>query len=361
MALGKHHLLTLNQLNRLAEEGANGDLNFESISRKVVGIIQKAVHFDSAWFLKVDPLSFNIQEIYLYRFNQRAFSKYLDDFYVKAPIPTLRQIKNEGFISKKGSDLIEYELWLENPFYSEIIKPLGLQSFLSAACINLQHEYVGYMVFWRGSERNDFSSQDCFFFEKASSSVAQLFSRVRRINQEVDKPEILKLVNRRSNPGVIILGQGNAILFINQEARNILTIIQSGKAHFSNNEDEKFMQKLFLLKEKRKFDLFTFRGTTYSCRPIPLEGNPAEEGSVMLLIETVQEEPIPRVTANEAVPEFTARERAVAGLISRGMTNKEISTELGIGIHTVKDHIKNIMDKLGTHTRSGIVSRLLIK
>jgi DNA-binding CsgD family transcriptional regulator len=358
MALGKHHILILNQLNQLVEAQKTMEPRFDSIARNIVAIIEKGVHFDSAWFIKVDPESFNIQEIYLHRFNQKAFSRYLDEFYNKAPIPTLHQIKNEGFIAKKGSDLIENEFWIKNPFYQEIIKPLGLQTFLAAACINGQQKYLGQLIFWRSAERNDFSSQDSFFFEKASSCIAALLNHLSQDNQEVKHPEILKMINKRSSPAVMILGKENVLVFINQEAKNLLDIMNSGKAHLSKKEDETFMEKLYLLKEKGQFDLFTFRGTTYACRPIPLDGSLLHDGTVMLLIEMVQQESATSPHLNDQSSEFTAREKAVAKLITLGKTNKEIALDLGIGIYTVKDHIQNIMKKLETHTRSGIVAKL---
>jgi DNA-binding CsgD family transcriptional regulator len=335
------------------------EFNFETLARNIIKNIQKAVHFDSAWFIKVDPASFNIENIYLHNFNQREFSRYLDEFYTKAPIPTLRQIKNEGFISKKGTDLIEHELWIKTALYQEIINPLGFLTFLSMACINSQHEYLGYFVFWRSTPRNDFSSQDCFFFEKASLPIAELLSHVRSGEKESDKPETLKLIGKRSDPGVMILGRNNEMIFVNQEAKNILSIIRSGKSHLSRTEDEQFMKRFYKIKESGKLDLIAIRGTTYSCRPIFLEGNFLNDNSLMILIEPIEEDFSISAHFKESSKTFTARERAVANLIRKGMTNKEISLDLGIGIHTVKDHVKNIMGKLGIRTRSGIVSKLV--
>jgi len=374
MALGKHHLLSLNQLKQISENPSCHGLDFESTAKIILSVIQKSINFDSTWIIKASPDSLNIQNIFLYQFSQKAFSKYLDEFYTKAPIPTLRQIKNERIISKKGSELIEDGLWAKSSFYQEIIEPLGLHFFVTSAFINELQEYIGYIVLWRSRDRSDFSSQDCFFLEKASTYIAKSLGQVEVIGiKEKEKPEVLRLVNQRSNPGVIILGKANGLIFINQEAKNILDIFKSGKAYLSNKDDENFLQNLYMLKEKSyenapsggpNFDfkdlcnVFTFRGTIYTCRAIPLEGNINHEGSVMLLIETIQEETSSFPLFNGSSLAFTAREKAIAGLINRGMTNKEIALDLGIGIHTVKDHIKNIMGKLGTRTRSGIVSKL---
>lgn len=48
---------------------------------------------------------------------------------------------------------------------------------------------------------------------------------------------------------------------------------------------------------------------------------------------------------------LTPREREVIDLISAGLSNKAISARLQISIHTVKSHVRNIMEKLALHTR----------
>jgi two-component system response regulator DegU len=59
--------------------------------------------------------------------------------------------------------------------------------------------------------------------------------------------------------------------------------------------------------------------------------------------------------AMEAV-RMTAREREVIGLISEGCSNKEIAGQLHIATHTVKSHVRNIMEKLTLHTRLQIAA-----
>jgi two-component system, NarL family, response regulator LiaR len=48
---------------------------------------------------------------------------------------------------------------------------------------------------------------------------------------------------------------------------------------------------------------------------------------------------------------LTPREREVINLIAEGMSNKAIGKELYISVHTVKSHLRNIMDKLALHSR----------
>jgi two-component system NarL family response regulator len=54
-------------------------------------------------------------------------------------------------------------------------------------------------------------------------------------------------------------------------------------------------------------------------------------------------------------PTLTGREIEVLQLVARGMTSREIGDSLFISENTVKNHIRNILDKLGLHSRNEAV------
>jgi DNA-binding NarL/FixJ family response regulator len=53
---------------------------------------------------------------------------------------------------------------------------------------------------------------------------------------------------------------------------------------------------------------------------------------------------------------MTPRERQVIDLIAEGLGNKQIASRLHIATHTVKSHVRNIMEKLALHTRLQIAA-----
>lgn len=53
---------------------------------------------------------------------------------------------------------------------------------------------------------------------------------------------------------------------------------------------------------------------------------------------------------------MTPREREVINLIAEGLGNKEIAARLSVATHTVKSHVRNIMEKLTLHTRLQIAA-----
>ncbi len=62
-----------------------------------------------------------------------------------------------------------------------------------------------------------------------------------------------------------------------------------------------------------------------------------------------------RTNLNKAI-RMTKRELEIIGLVSNGLTNKEISHKLRIATYTVKSHVHNIMEKLALHTRLEVAS-----
>ncbi len=65
--------------------------------------------------------------------------------------------------------------------------------------------------------------------------------------------------------------------------------------------------------------------------------------------------PAPSTVRSTALDSLTPREREVARLVARGLTNEEISVSLFLSIWTVKTHVSRILAKLGARERAQIV------
>ena len=49
--------------------------------------------------------------------------------------------------------------------------------------------------------------------------------------------------------------------------------------------------------------------------------------------------------------DLTAREREVLDLLGKAMTNQGIADDLVVSVHTVRNHVQNILTKLGAHSK----------
>jgi two-component system, NarL family, nitrate/nitrite response regulator NarL len=54
---------------------------------------------------------------------------------------------------------------------------------------------------------------------------------------------------------------------------------------------------------------------------------------------------------------LTLRERQVLDLVATGLSNRAIGEALGVSEHTVKFHVRSLLDKLGADTRADAVAR----
>ncbi len=71
--------------------------------------------------------------------------------------------------------------------------------------------------------------------------------------------------------------------------------------------------------------------------------------------EYISDEILVRVKRAEAISNLTSRERQVIRLIAKGLSNKEISSVMGIAVKTVDGHRTSLMKKLGFHSAAEVV------
>lgn len=105
-----------------------------------------------------------------------------------------------------------------------------------------------------------------------------------------------------------------------------------------------------------------------------LKDAPTEE--LVRAIETVQggqayfSADVARVALNQFVrgqldaastPQLTTREREVLAQIADGLSNKEIASQLGVGVRTVETHRERIMRKLDIHNVAGLTKFAIAK
>jgi DNA-binding CsgD family transcriptional regulator len=98
--------------------------------------------------------------------------------------------------------------------------------------------------------------------------------------------------------------------------------------------------------------------------PVLLRGFPlaahseTDDACMLILMEKIGRER--RVVPDQAKDQFrlTHREVEIVKYISEGWTNKEIARHLSISEHTVKEHVRHLLKKTKTTTRTGILAQI---
>ena len=79
------------------------------------------------------------------------------------------------------------------------------------------------------------------------------------------------------------------------------------------------------------------------------------------MLQVLLERDSARVTSFSKVTErfhLTVREQEMVGLLTFGLTSKEIADRMNISPNTVKTFFRLVMTKMGVSTRSGIVGKI---
>jgi DNA-binding NarL/FixJ family response regulator len=106
----------------------------------------------------------------------------------------------------------------------------------------------------------------------------------------------------------------------------------------------------YLLKERDDFDIvLSMRSVLRGGAPI----DPFIARHILEILEAVAHDPASHATLTASHREgLTPREMEILGLVSRGLTNKEIANSLSLSVMTVECHVKHIYKKLAVRSRT---------
>ncbi len=79
---------------------------------------------------------------------------------------------------------------------------------------------------------------------------------------------------------------------------------------------------------------------------------------IVVILELIKHRRVPFDQRMKDLYHLTERELATVHCLSKGLTNKEIASALGLALPTVKQHLKHIMEKTKTTTRTGALMQI---
>ena len=187
-----------------------------------------------------------------------------------------------------------------------------------------------------------------------------------------------KIAEPRGGPGVLVLAPPMRLLHMNQRAWDLTSHIDHCENGNGISKAAKGLLPAPLLqlcaeifrhlkdrteaKDWEQFEVRRMLGAPE--RPLMIHGfgvpgNKGQEQSRVIIV--MDELGSQNGNANQQAAErfqFTEREQGVVQCLAKGWTNKEISCELGIAMPTVKEHIRHIMEKTKSTTRTGVLAQI---
>lgn len=376
-------LAVINKIKKLAKTAPSRD----KLIREALGFLKAIIPFNSAVFFDVNPTSLEFTGALLDNLDRDFLSLYFQKFHKRDDtIFCLRGFLKSGYVSQNGNELVALKQHMCSDLYKELLSKFDCH-FSLASCFAVDEECFGYLILWRSQAERDFLKKHPEIMRIVAPSITQglknrQMSKTTAASQAIPEEERLReIINKRSPPGVLILDQNKTVLYKNEEAQTILYLLSKTwmqSSHSGNGQPGtvpveilKLCDKLRATSAAKPMDkaeqiafltsTVSFGSEVYSLRALLLdkELGSQESSPIVILIENIS--PTQRFDLEKARDRYqlTFKEREVVELLFKGFTNKEVARELCIGTYTLKDHLKNIRQKMGVYTRTGILSKVV--
>jgi DNA-binding CsgD family transcriptional regulator len=187
---------------------------------------------------------------------------------------------------------------------------------------------------------------------------------------------LTEILTQRCPPGVILFDTKGMLRYANQEARELLPSLRLG----DQGEDKKglclpvelagFVDNMVggPIPDSPFSEPFLYSAVVDSSWGLPLSlrgfllrpsDNRDGNHQYLVLVEMIAEKR--EINLLQIQKEFTLtnREAEVLKLAVAGCSNQEISEKLFVSIHTVKDHLKHLKEKMGVPSRKLLVATII--
>lgn len=241
--------------------------------------------------------------------------------------------------------------------YRELLVPSGIPHELRAAFV-LRGRAWGAVHIARRESSGPFTDQDVQMLTRVTSAIAQAIRGSLRFDaaRRGDHPEA---------PGLIVLDASNSVELVTPPAYELLAAIRSEAAVYPDAAPPPAV--LGLASHARGGDHHATARANQVTVPsqigwITLHASlPDGPGTSRVAIVLERATGPHSATLRLEVNGVTAREREVATLLARGLSNAEIAETLVLSPHTVQDHIKSLYEKLNVGSRQEFVARVFLE
>lgn len=240
--------------------------------------------------------------------------------------------------------------------YRDLLAPSGIPHELRAAFVS-RGRCWGAVHLARSDDQPDFIAEEVAALGRITTLVAEGIRTSLRFDAG-RRPET------GTAPGLVVLGPRNEVELITPPAHELMTAMRSGAQSDSDQTPPSPLLALAAFTRSgpaepdaspRTVAVPTSLGWITLHAALP-DGTAA--GRVAVVLERA---PSAQSTAVQLEAHgVTAREREIAGLLARGLTNPEIAALLVVSPYTVQDHVKSLFEKTNVSSRQELVARIFV-
>jgi DNA-binding CsgD family transcriptional regulator/GAF domain-containing protein len=240
--------------------------------------------------------------------------------------------------------------------YRELLAPAGIPHELRAAFVT-RGRCWGAVHIARREDRRDFSADETALLAGVAAAIAEGI----RTSLAADAG---REATGAGAPGLVVLGPRDEVELITPPARELLALMRSAASSARDETPPGAVLSLAAFLRSGRAQAAGAAATVAVPTPggwITLHGSLPDGGRGDRVAVVLERAASPQTTAVRLETHgVTAREREIAALLARGLTNAEIATRLVLSPYTVQDHIKSLFEKTGVANRQELVARMFL-
>jgi DNA-binding CsgD family transcriptional regulator len=239
--------------------------------------------------------------------------------------------------------------------YRDLLEPSGIPHELRAAFV-IRGRVWGAVHIARRESSGAFGQSDADALARVAPAVAHGIRASLRF-------DAARRASGTDAPGLIIVGADNAVELMTPPARELIDALGSDSLSYEDGALPATVLSVasFVRASQHRAEA----GSNAVTVPSPAgwitlhasKADPADD-SVAVVLERASGPQ--SATLRLEMHGVTAREREVATLLARGLSNPGIAAVLVLSPHTVQDHVKSLFEKLDVSSRQELVARVFL-
>jgi len=323
----------------------------EVLRTEVLSRLRRAVSVDAVWWATADPATLLPTQPYTEEIPADTLPYFVQNEFLDDDVNKWTELVREAAGVRTLFQATAGDV-LASSRYRDIFRPLGLADELRAV-FRVQDAVWGYMCLHREAHE-PFSDEEAAYVQRLAPHIGEAI-RTGLLLSSVDRAELAEA------PGLVVVGADGSVVGVTGPGERWLEELDCKNAVQESLPAEIYALAAMLRRgDAAETVLPRLRLRTSAGRWVVLHASrmPADgENAVAVIIE--QASPLEIAPVVMLAYGLTKQERAVTGLVCRGLSTREIAHRLFISTNTVQDHLKSIFSKTGVRSRRELVATIL--
>lgn len=351
--------------------------DFNSFRRQVLKALQQTIRADFFNFFLFDhtrrpssPMALNIEEKYL--------RLYQDYFFQYNPFDPVHGWATRD-LAVKDNSVMTFSDFKKSYIYKEFLKTHNAHRQL-LLYLKSDQKILGFVGLLRGDEKSPFNNKELAMAEAVAPLLSQSLEKARIFQKAKSEQVSFQTILNRAAVGILTLSYDLQPLFKNETAKALFARMKRNGMDFKYSRDNSACFPRIALEACRELKnrMSHFSGSpiiqTKLNKTIRLSDNEILRLTAEFLDNPAMGSPTPfflisfdKETGEGQINEhklknekgLSRREIELVHYLFKGLKNHEIADIMYISEGTVKNHLRNIFDKMGVATRTSLIYEIL--